>query len=93
MMFIMEYGSTPYIGMAPKKMADPMYVYKVICSKLCPRFTAFVDHTCHSRVFSSVTRLLALLKSTAEAPHQQVANRQIVYLVSQFLQQGYHDID
>ena len=31
---IMEYGSTPYIGMAPKKMAAPLYVYKVICSKL-----------------------------------------------------------
>ena len=29
---IMEYGSTPYIGMAPKKMAAPLYVYKVICS-------------------------------------------------------------
>ena len=27
---IMEYGSTSYIGMAPKKMAAPLYVYKVI---------------------------------------------------------------
>ena len=36
---IMEYGSTPYIGMAPKKLAAPLYVYKVICSKLCPRIS------------------------------------------------------
>ena len=35
----MEYGSTPYIGMAPKKMAAPLHVYKVICSKLCPRLS------------------------------------------------------
>ena len=35
---IMEYGSTPYIGMAPKKMAVPLHVYKVMCSKLCARF-------------------------------------------------------
>ena len=34
-----------------------------------------MDHTCHSRVFSSVTRLLALLESTGEAPHRQVAKR------------------
>ena len=37
-----------------------------------------MDHICHSPVFSSVTRLLALLESTAEAPHRQVtkwANR------------------
>ena len=27
---IMVYGSIPYIGMAPKKMAAPLYVYKVI---------------------------------------------------------------
>ena len=33
---IVEYGSTPYIGMAPKKMAAPLYV---ICSKLCPRLS------------------------------------------------------
>ena len=25
----MEYGSIPYIGMAPKKMAAPLYVYKL----------------------------------------------------------------
>ena len=36
---IMEYGSTPYIGMAPKKMAGPLFAYKVICSKLCPRIS------------------------------------------------------
>ena len=36
---IMQYDSTPYIGMAAKKMAAPLYVYKVICSKLCPRFS------------------------------------------------------
>ena len=36
---IMEYGSTPYIGMAPKKMAAPLYVYKVLCSTLCPRLS------------------------------------------------------
>ena len=36
---IMEYGSTPYIGMAPKQMAAPLYVYKVICSKVCPRLS------------------------------------------------------
>ena len=28
---IMEYGSTPYIGMALKKMAATLHVYKVIC--------------------------------------------------------------
>ena len=28
-----------YIGMAPKKMAAPLYVYKAICSQLCPRFS------------------------------------------------------
>ena len=34
-----------------------------------------MDHTGHSRVFSSVTRLLALLESIAKVPHQQVAKR------------------
>ena len=34
-----------------------------------------MDHTCHSRVFLSETRLLALLESTSEAPHRQVAKR------------------
>ena len=34
-----------------------------------------MSHTCHSRVFSLVTRLLALLESIAEAPHRQVAKR------------------
>ena len=37
--YIMEYGSTPYIGMTPKKMAAPLHVYKVMCSKLCARFS------------------------------------------------------
>ena len=71
----MEYGSTPYIGMAPKKMAAPLYVYKVICSKLCPRLSdkLFVDHTCHSRVFSTVTRLLVLTESIADVPNRRVA--------------------
>ena len=31
-----------------------------------------MDHTCHSRVFSTVTTLLVLLESTAEASHWQV---------------------
>ena len=30
-MYTMEYGSTPYIGMALKKMAATFNVYKVIC--------------------------------------------------------------
>ena len=34
-----------------------------------------MDHTCHSQVFSTVTILLALLESTAEASHQQLAKR------------------
>ena len=34
---IMEYGSTPYVGMALKKMASPLNVYKMTCSKLCCR--------------------------------------------------------
>ena len=67
-------------------MAAPLYVYKVICSKLCPRFShklcgpylAFLS-------VSSITRLLALLESTAEAPHRQVtkqANRPFLIIVS-----------
>ena len=32
-----------------------------------------MSHTCHSRVFSSVTRLLTLLESTTEEPHLHVA--------------------
>ena len=46
-----------------------------------------MSHACHSRVFSSVTRLLALLESTAEAPHQQVTkqvNRPFLIMVSSF---------
>ena len=31
---IMEYGSTPYAGMAQKKMAATLTVYK-ICSNVC----------------------------------------------------------
>ena len=31
---IMEYGSTPYIGMARKKMAAPYDAYKIIRSEL-----------------------------------------------------------
>ena len=31
LMSIMEYGSTPYIGMALKKMVAALHVYKVIC--------------------------------------------------------------
>ena len=32
-----------------------------------------MDHTCHSQVFSIVTRLLALTESIAEVPNRQVA--------------------
>ena len=32
-----------------------------------------MDHTCHSRVFSTVTRLLTLTESIAEVPYRQVA--------------------
>ena len=32
-----------------------------------------MDHTCHSRVFSTVTRLLTLTESIAEVPNRQVA--------------------
>ena len=35
----MEYGSTPYIGTAPKKLAATLYVHKMIRSKLCARFS------------------------------------------------------
>ena len=31
---IMEYGSTPYVGMARKKMATPYNAYKIIRSEL-----------------------------------------------------------
>jgi len=31
---IMEYGSTPYVGMARKKMAAPYNAYKIIRSEL-----------------------------------------------------------
>ena len=65
----MEYGSTPFIWMAPIKMAAVLTVYKMVRLKVC------LSHTCHSRVFASVTRLLALLESTAVAPHRQVAKR------------------
>ena len=34
-----------------------------------------MSHTCYSRVFSSPTRLLAMLESTTEAPHLQVAKQ------------------
>ena len=32
---IMEYGSTPYVGMTPKKMAAALNVYEMLCSKVC----------------------------------------------------------
>ena len=32
-----------------------------------------MDHTCHSQVFSTVTRLLTLTESIAEVPNRQVA--------------------
>ena len=71
----MEYGSTPYIGMAPKKMAAPLYVYKVIYSKLCPRLSHKLLWTIPVilRVFSTVTRLLTLTDSIAEVTNRQVA--------------------
>ena len=50
-----------------------------------------MSHTCHSRVFSLVTGLLALLESTAEAPPRQVAkrvNRPLMIIVSFFLADG-----
>ena len=31
--YIMEYGSTPYVGMARKKMAAPYNTYKIIRSE------------------------------------------------------------
>ena len=70
----MEYGSSPYVGMAPKKNGRrikcvPNGRFKSLLHM------AFMSHTCHSRVFSSAIRLLALLESTAEAPHRQVAKR------------------
>ena len=70
-LLIMEYGSTPYIGMVPKKMAVPLYVYKVICSKLCPRLRHKLLWTI-PRVFTTVTRLLPMTKSIAEVPNRQV---------------------
>ena len=70
----MEYGSTPYIGMALKNMASTLHVYKAICSKLCPRFSHKLLWTIHViLVFSAVTRLLAVLDSIAEVLHRQVA--------------------
>ena len=32
---IMEYGSTPYVGMAWKKMAATCALYKIVRSELC----------------------------------------------------------
>ena len=58
----MEYSSAPYIGMAPKKNGCPIV-----------RVQSDMDHTCHSRVFSTVTRLLTLTESIAEVPNRQVA--------------------
>ena len=37
-----------------------------------------MSHTCYSRVFSSATRLLAMLECTTEAPHRQVAKRAVI---------------
>ena len=52
-----------------------------------------MEHTCHSRVFSSVARLLALLEGTTEAPHWQVAKRANHPFLMILLSLGYHDID
>ena len=57
---------------------------QMICSKLCHRcgrslYEAYLSFSRSS--VSSVTRLLALLESTAEVPHQPVDNTQIVYLL------------
>ena len=57
-----------YVGMASEKMAAVLNVWYVQKSALHV-VLAFVSNSCHSRVFSSVTRLLALLKSTAAASH------------------------
>ena len=32
---IMEYSSTPYVGMGPEKMATALNAYKMVCSKVC----------------------------------------------------------
>ena len=71
----MEYGSTPYIGMAPKKwlphcMCTKWYVQNSALD-LVISFCGL--YTCHSRVFSTVTRLLTLTESIAEVPNRQVA--------------------
>ena len=47
---------------------------------------SLLSHTSHSRVFSSAARLLALLKSTAEVPHRQVAKSStyLLYIIFSF---------
>ena len=84
----MEYGSTPYIGMAPKKMAAPLYVYKVICSKLCPRFSHKLLWTIpiilECFISNKTLSVVGELRS-GEAPHRQVAkrtNRHFLIIVS-----------
>ena len=53
---IMEYGSTPYGGMGPKKMAAALNVYKMVCSK--------VYFTCSHKPFRAIPFIL-------ECFHQQ----------------------
>ena len=69
--YIMEYGSTPYTGMATKKMAAPLYVYKVICSKLCPRLSH--ELLCTIPVILECLQQLMPTESIAEVPNWQVA--------------------
>ena len=70
----MGYGSNPYVyGTAPTKNGCCIKCVQNGMFKSLLYMYAFMSHTCHSRVFLSAIRLLALLESTAKAPHRQVA--------------------
>ena len=66
--------STPYIGMARKKMAAPLYVYKVTCSKLCPKLSHKLLWTkpVILQCFNS-NKTVTLSESIAEVPNREVA--------------------
>ena len=83
----MEYGSTPYVGMAwGKKWPPPITCTKsyVQNSALDVIMKLYEPYQSFSSV-SLATILLVLLETMAGVPQRQVAKREIVLLLSFFL--------
>ena len=73
---IMAYGSTPYAGIDPKKMAATLKVHNDMLEMSALDWSkASMSHIRHYRVLPWATGTLLLLESITKVPDQQLPKR------------------